>query len=194
MRCSVEGSFGISLRWLKQRYGDLSQMAAGTFLTITWSRRGEKCGSAGLRADGWPWFSLHYFHKANDYEEYKPKHVTIKVDSTPCNYGGWRHWFLCPSCGRRVDRLFVCGVTGCRHCLRLCYQVENEGQLDRARRRREKLGARLKVSDDFLGWIYRPKGMHRDTFERLCDMYEDAQSAEDAAFISRVQSIVRGRS
>lgn len=28
--------------------------------------------------------------------------LEVKVSSTPCTYGGHRHWWHCPNCGRRV--------------------------------------------------------------------------------------------
>ncbi len=40
-------------------------------------------------------------------------------------FGGTRHWFACPACGRRVGVLFVHPITnaiGCRRCLGLEYR------------------------------------------------------------------------
>ncbi len=58
----------------------------------------------------------------NDYE-YK-----VLLDKTPCNYGGWRYWFICPlnNCRRRVGKLYLAGkYFGCRHCHDLTYASQN---------------------------------------------------------------------
>jgi len=52
----------------------------------------------------------------------------IELTRTPCNYGGYRYWFLCPlarkgmMCGRRSGVLYKAGdYFGCRHCYNLTY-------------------------------------------------------------------------
>ena len=55
----------------------------------------------------------------------------VRLESTPCNWGGKRWWFLCPlaaegrACGRRVGVLYLGGQQyfGCRHCYNLTYQT-----------------------------------------------------------------------
>jgi hypothetical protein len=55
----------------------------------------------------------------------------IQITTTPCFYGGVRHWFLCPAvvagvlCEDRVGRLYLPPggrVFGCRHCYGLTYE------------------------------------------------------------------------
>ena len=56
----------------------------------------------------------------------------LSVFTTPVNFatsrtrfGGTRHWFACPACGRRVGVLFVHPINnavGCRLCLELEYR------------------------------------------------------------------------
>lgn len=62
----------------------------------------------------------------------------ISFDTTPCNYGGLRFWFLCPlsSCGKRVAKLYLPPgrlYFGCRHCHNLVYQSsrEHDKRIDR---------------------------------------------------------------
>lgn len=46
----------------------------------------------------------------------------ILIDRTPCQFGGTRPWFRCPSCGRRSRFLYEMGSTYiCRLCSRLTY-------------------------------------------------------------------------
>ena len=55
----------------------------------------------------------------------------IGLTTTPCNYGGWRWWFVCPLvkngiyCGNRVTKLFLPPAAeffGCRQCYDLTYE------------------------------------------------------------------------
>ena len=55
----------------------------------------------------------------------------ISLTTTPCHYGGVRHWFLCPAvvdgvlCENRVGKLYLppaAQVFGCRHCYGLTYE------------------------------------------------------------------------
>ena len=46
----------------------------------------------------------------------------IKLATTPCNYGGFRYWFLCPKCNRRVVKLYLNKYYYCRHCHNLTYR------------------------------------------------------------------------
>ncbi|MCP4650469.1 MAG: hypothetical protein GY853_10370 [PVC group bacterium] len=55
----------------------------------------------------------------------------VRLDSTPCNYGGKRRWFICPSCNCRCrilyrppsDTYFLCRV-----CYNLTYTSQQEGK------------------------------------------------------------------
>src|SRR5215472_1990244 len=51
--------------------------------------------------------------------------LPVKIEWTPCNYGGTRPWFLCPrrGCGRRVAILYCDSDFGCRTCRRLTYNT-----------------------------------------------------------------------
>ncbi len=50
---------------------------------------------------------------------------------TPCNFGGFRPWFVCPGegCGRRVAILYGPGQGQmlCRHCRNLNYASQSMG-------------------------------------------------------------------
>ncbi len=48
-------------------------------------------------------------------------HATIGLAWTLCHFGGWRPWFSCPDCGRRVAVLYIVSAVRCRHCLNLSY-------------------------------------------------------------------------
>jgi len=49
----------------------------------------------------------------------------LKLTETSCNFGGWRLWFVCRSCNKRVGTLFYSMYDSephCRNCLNLTYQ------------------------------------------------------------------------
>ena len=52
----------------------------------------------------------------------------VYLDTTPCNYGGERWWFRCPSCGRRCRILYGGPEFTCRVCRDLTYRSQQEGR------------------------------------------------------------------
>ena len=53
----------------------------------------------------------------------------VSLVTTPCNFGGVRYWFGCPSCGRRVAVLYLAPgdvYFRCRNCNNLSYQSRND--------------------------------------------------------------------
>ena len=101
----------------------------------------------------------------------------VGLDTTACNYGGHRYWYRCPAvgCGRRAVILHGAGrYFACRLCYRLAYESQREANDDRAARRADKIRARLGWEPGILngnGW--KPKGMHRRTFERLMARHDE---------------------
>jgi hypothetical protein len=124
---------------------------------------------------------------------------TVRLQSTPCNYGGSRLWFLCPvaECERRCAILYYYG-TGlrCRKCCDLIYQCQNEDACSRAFRRAKKQRARVSHS---IWWRLRnptvtvfperPKGMHLKTYERAHNEWEASLATGFANLNTRVARI-----
>ena len=74
--------------------------------------------------------------------EKSSKDYKVFLDRTPCNYGGFRFWFICPlsvegnPCGKKVAKLYLPPGSvyfGCRKCYDLTYkcQKEHDSRLDR---------------------------------------------------------------
>jgi len=103
---------------------------------------------------------------------------------TPCNFGGYRPWFVCPGegCGRRVAILYGPGPGQmlCRHCRDLTYASQRTGELGRAKIRVEKAEARLPPSGT------RPKGMHHATLLKLTQAYLEALEEQEAVHQERL--------
>jgi hypothetical protein len=120
---------------------------------------------------------LNYCCRAhgNEWEEVEQ---VISLDQTPCNYGGFRTWFLCPRCERRVGVLYGAGKYFlCRHCYDLTYVTQQEDEATRLIRKARRIRKRLGASDDLMEPVLlKPKNMHWATFHRLREEVEQAEN------------------
>lgn len=47
----------------------------------------------------------------------------VTMVPTRTGFGGYRYWFVCPTCGGRAGKVYVYGVSvSCRKCLSLTYR------------------------------------------------------------------------
>ena len=120
---------------------------------------------------------LSYRQKWRGDSEWNRVHETVLLDWSNQNFGGKRVWFLCPTCSARRGVLFGRGRYLCRVCQGMVYESQYDPypQLpwSRCHRVRERLGGRA-------GFVYpfpaRPKGMHRNKYQRLLE--EDWRASE----------------
>ena len=74
----------------------------------------------------------------------------ILLVTTPCNFGGVRYWFECPSCCRRMGVLYLAPGDvhfRCRHCNDLSYHSRNRclpGQFGHTSRQIDELSNQIK--------------------------------------------------
>jgi hypothetical protein len=48
--------------------------------------------------------------------------LNITLSKSITGQGGHRYWFICPSCGSRVAKLYIeLSAVGCRHCQQIKY-------------------------------------------------------------------------
>jgi len=159
------------VRWLQRK----GLLWPGGYFPLTWSRNGETTGSIKLQSKT-DRVILRYRHRRFD-EPWEEQEYPVTLEWTPCNYGGTRVWFRCPTraCGRRVAILYGSGIFACRQCHQLAYESQRERPYNRALSRAqgivEKLGGKWAE-----GFPDRPKGMHWNTYSRLYREYEDAQN------------------
>ena len=143
-------------------------LTAGRSLGWNWLRNGETVASIQVQTEA-DRVILDYRHRSGG-SEWKKQNYPVRVEWTPCHYGGARAWFRCPAqgCGRRVAILYGGGIFACRHCYKLAYACQRETSDDRAARRADTIRGRL-------GWDVgilnppggKPKGMHYRTYQRL---------------------------
>ena len=106
----------------------------------------------------------------------------VRVDRTPCQFGGSRPWFACPRCYRRVAILYLWGYPACRTCCRMGYPSQSEDAIARSWRRTHKI--EIKLAGGASEWNYRrPKGMRKATFERLREAYWREEEIRDHALV-----------
>jgi hypothetical protein len=98
----------------------------------------------------------------------------IDVVWTRCHFGGWRPWFKCVGCNRRVGKLYNTGASlACRCCLGLWYASQRRGSKSRSYLQALKIRLRLNSTASIaLPIPDRPRRMHRRTYQRLCQRLE----------------------
>jgi len=162
-RATTESQLRVDIRWLK-RHGYLMAGATGS---MSWSRGGEQTWSVNFRV-GHNQLVLSYRHKPDD-GEWESVEEIVWFERTACNYGGYRIWFQCPHCHRRVAVLYGAGKYFlCRHCYGLTYTSQQQSRPDRLMRKARKIRARLGVGGNLTEPIlFKPKNMHQETFDRL---------------------------
>lgn len=144
-------------------------LTAGRSFNLSWMRNGKAIASIQVRTEA-DRVILDYRHQRGG-GEWKSQNYPVRIEWTPCNYGGARAWFICPAqgCGRRVAKLYLGGaIFACRHYYRLAYASQRESLDDRAARRADKIRDRLEWEPGILnGHGVKPKGMHWRTYQRL---------------------------
>jgi hypothetical protein len=182
-RANVEGCRSLDVNRL-HREGCLGSGWSGIW---QWTRDGQRVAWISLRAES-DRLCLIYRVRigGGDWEDISE---SVRIVRVACRYGGARPYFICPgvvngkACGRRVARLYLLArYFVCRHCNRLSYASQSEGDLDRALRRantiRQRLGGDPGMASAF---PKRPKGMWRRTYERLHrQTFEIEMRAEEA--------------
>lgn len=129
--------------------------------TISWTCRGEPSGNITVKINTGSlgedyWMELDYRTRSGE-EEWKPMLYRVRLESTPCRYGGKRWWFICPNtrCSRRNSILYQSsGYFVCRKCTRLKYaSQEYSGKFSLLRNLFEAEAYEMKINR----WYYRGK-------------------------------------
>lgn len=161
-----------------------SGLQPGAPFNWSWWRRGEKVANIEITIETRHTMRLRYQSRSRDRDPVQHDYP-VPITWTPCHLGGERPWFLCPSCDRRVAKLYGGAVFACRHCMRLNYPSQQASKRDRALDHawtlRQKLGCDAGPLDFPAEYIPRPKGMHRTTFARRIEKLAriEAKAIED---------------
>lgn len=184
-KATTQDPLRVDIRELKRGGWIVSRLGA---FTTTWSRNGQPIGSISFdaRTDG---LEFKYNFRENR-GEWEYRNSFAPFAGTPCNYGGIRHWFRCPTCGRRVAVLFIGGTVNCRICARLAYQSSRERDYERHLRKARKIRERFGVDGSICDFPpFRPKGMYHRSYLRLCERTEEAERLSDLGAAKRFGSL-----
>lgn len=120
----------------------------------------------------------------------------VHVTSSPCQFGGRRWWWICPRTGKRVVKLYLPngGIHfWSREAYGLGFQSTRETPIDRAHRRAARLYRKL--GDYYNGpsseWPAKPKGMHWQTYDGICEQISAVEQFIDHGFVMRVSALLR---
>jgi hypothetical protein len=130
-------------------------------------------------------------------EPFNLKGQRLEIVTTAPPYGGRRWWFLCPTTGRRVSKLYLpigASVFASQQAYRLGYSVQREGDLDQARRRarkaRERIGGGPNLSEQL---PQKPKRMHWATYWRHVKAFQYAEERMLPLFVSSAEKLLGRR-
>lgn len=97
----------------------------------------------------------------------------IAIDKLTCNYGGFRYFFKCPLCQKRMRFLYFAeqSIFLCRNCLNLSYASQRLCPTWRHAHMQDKVKELIKQKGGDLDAYKKPPKMHYDTYRRLKDKY-----------------------
>ncbi len=173
-KTTTDASKSLDIRFMRKN----GWLVPGRMGSLSWSSRGKSTGSISYTVHD-DKLELNYNYSSNGGES-TPITQNVYLEKTHCNYGGERLWLQCPHCGSRRDVLYLHGYHfTCRKCADLTYNCQQEQTIDRNYRRARKIrhklvtdvwkGTHLEFNPDNLSHkpIFKPKGMHQKTFDRL---------------------------
>jgi hypothetical protein len=147
----------------------------------SWTRGGEPSGSISVTTSTRE-AVLDYRVQPVGCEEWQAKRDRARMSTTSCRFGGVRHRFHCPTCGRRCEVLYLrFGRFACRKCNRVAYTSQRGDALDRLTHKLHKLRDRI---DDG-----RPRGMHRKTWEQVIEKMCDIEMQADSLLATRATAL-----
>ena len=106
----------------------------------------------------------------------------VRLERTPCRFGGDRPWFCCPRCERRVALLYLRGgAFRCRHCHGLAYASTRQGANRRLLGKADRLRRGLEGQEGLGSVPPRPAWMSPRAYWRTMHRILDLDGAYAAA-------------
>ncbi len=103
------------------------------------------------------------------YGKRKEHSYIIRVARLSCNYGGFRSYFRCPLCDKRMRFLYFAerSIFLCRKCLNLGYDTQRFRPTMRYEYISQKVKKFVRNKGGDLDCYKKPPRMHEDTYQRL---------------------------
>lgn len=126
-----------------------------------------------------------------------PQDQSVRMETTPCRFGGVRWWWVCPATGRRCAVLYLPNggdlfLSRGPGAYRLAYASQNEDPMGRSHGRLRRLHRRL-------GGTYthfeqplprRPKWMRWRTYKRRWEQWEATMGRHDALWLEGAERLL----
>ena len=134
-KTETDDCLDIDIFWLK-KHGYLRASKWGGIKWVNgWGENSIGIQSCPIGEDD-SYIRFYYAVTDRDTREKEELDYKIPLTTTPCNFGYWRYWFICPwhkngvYCGRRVGKLYKGDnkYFACRHCYELTYHSRNENR------------------------------------------------------------------
>lgn len=121
----------INVYWLKKNnYFKNGFTLGGSKWINSWGEEESRVEIYSSISESDKYLKLCYSQTDNEGNK-KDYDYKVLLTTTPCYFGGFRYWFICPLsvgnklCGRRVGVLYKAGdYFGCRHCYDLTYSIQ----------------------------------------------------------------------
>jgi hypothetical protein len=93
----------------------------------------------------------------------------IPIDKLPCNYGGFRYYFRCPLCAKRMRILYLTSQSAflCRMCLNLAYESQQLRPTRRYWHMSDKIKSFAKHKGGDFEMYQKPPRMHAAHFQKI---------------------------
>lgn len=121
-------------------------------------------------------------HLKISYSKQKEHSYTIPIDKLSCNYGGFRYYFRCPLCQKRMRMLYFAekSIFLCRKCLNLGYEVQRMRPTKRYEYMSKKVKGYIKDKGGTFEGYKKPPRMHKEKYDALWEkcFYYDQKSRD----------------
>jgi hypothetical protein len=158
-KSTVEESLDLTVFYLRKQ----GLLTGHVSTTMSWkSSMTGKVSTIGLTVSTIDEPCVRFNYTAADREGYGEYYdYKVNLVTTPCNLGGVRYWFMCPSCYRRVGGLYLAPGRVCFEC-RLCSDLMYQS-CRRSKRGMEALGEVCRQVDELRGQMRRWRYRGRET-------------------------------
>ncbi len=123
------------------------------------------------------------------YRKHKDYSYIIPIDKQPCNYGGFRYFFKCPLCQRRMRILYFAqqSIFLCRKCLNLSYETQCLRPTKRYEYMSQKVKDSMKDKQGNLELSKKPPRMHKGKYQKLKDKQFDYECKSHEALCQELR-------